>query len=127
MKTKSEEYEALKKKTLEQFRQGKHLLSKDGAFQPLRKEFLESALAAEVDQHLDEDERYNGNRRNGTSRKIVKSSDGVFELETPRDRLGTFEPEIVKKRETILADHLEEKIIGLYGLGMSLRDIPFYG
>jgi transposase-like protein len=123
MKTKIEEYEALKKKTLEQFRQGKHLLGKDGAFQPLLKEFLESALEAEADQHLGEDERLNGNRRNGTSKKTLKTSDGSFELETPRDRHGTFEPEIVKKRETILADHLEDKIIGLYGLGMSLRDI----
>lgn len=123
MKTKLEEYEALKKKTLEQFRQGKHLLGKDGAFQPLLKEFLESALEAEVDAHLDAEERLKGNRRNGSGKKIVKTTDGSFELETPRDRSGSFEPEIVKKRETILADHLEDKIIGLYGLGMSLRDI----
>lgn len=123
MKNKSEEYEALKKKTLEQFRQGKHLLGKDGAFQPLLKEILESALEAEAEAHLDPEERLTGNRRNGTSKKTVKTSDGSFELETPRDRNGTFEPEIVKKRETILADHLEDKIIGLYGLGMSLRDI----
>jgi putative transposase len=110
-------------KALEQFRQGKHLLGKDGAFQPLLKEFLESALEAEATEHLDLDERSNGNRRNGTSKKLLKTSDGSFELETPRDRNGTFEPEIVKKRETILADNLEDKIIGLYGLGMSLRDI----
>ena len=123
MKDKLNEYEALKKKALEQFRQGKHLLGKDGAFQPLLKEFLESALEAEATEHLDLDERSNGNRRNGTSKKLLKTSDGSFELETPRDRNGTFEPEIVKQRETILADNLEDKIIGLYGLGMSLRDI----
>jgi transposase-like protein len=46
-----------------------------------------------------------------------------MELTTPRDRSGSFEPEIVKKRQTILADSLEDKILGLYGLGMSLRDI----
>lgn len=123
MKEKNEEYEALKKKALEQFKRGEPLLGKDGAFAPLLKEFLESALEAEVDEHLDEGERVRGNRRNGKSRKTVKSSDGSFELETPRDREGTFEPEIVKKRETILADNLANKIIGLYGLGMSLRDI----
>ncbi len=123
MKDKLNEYEALKKKALEQFRQGKHFRGKDGAFQPLLKEFLESALEAEATEHLDLDERSNGNRRNGTSKKLLKTSDGSFELETPRDRNGTFEPEIVKKRETILADNLEDKIIGLYGLGMSLRDI----
>ena len=123
MKEKNEEYEALKKKALEQFKRGEPLLGKDGAFAPLLKEFLESALDAEVEEHLDEGERNRGNRRNGKSKKIVKSSDGSFELETPRDREGTFEPEIVRKRETILADNLESKIIGLYGLGMSLRDI----
>jgi hypothetical protein len=53
MKDKLNEYEALKKKALEQFRQGKHLLGKDGAFQPLLKEFLESALEAEATEHLD--------------------------------------------------------------------------
>lgn len=123
MKEKNEEYEALKKKALEQFKRGEPLLGKDGAFAPLLKEFLESALEAEVEEHLDEGERTRGNRRNGKSKKIIKSSDGSFELETPRDRESTFEPDIVKKRETILADNLESKIIGLYGLGMSLRDI----
>src|SRR5580700_2561215 len=123
MKNRNEEYEALKKKALEQFKTGQPLLGKDGAFAPLMKQFLESALEAEMDEHLDETERVKGNRRNGTSKKTVKSSDGNFELETPRDRESSFEPEIVKKRETILADNLEGKIIGLYGLGMSLRDI----
>jgi len=123
MKNRNEEYEALKKKALEQFRKGQPLLGKGGAFAPLLKEFLETALEAEVEEHLDENERQKGNRRNGTSKKIIKSSDGSFELETPRDRESTFEPEIVKKRETVLADNLQDKIIGLYGLGMSLRDI----
>jgi putative transposase len=123
MKPKNEEYEALKKKALEQFKSGQSLLGKDGAFAPLLKQFLESALEGEMDEHLDESERVKGNRRNGTSKKTIKSSDGSFELETPRDRESNFEPDIVKKRETILADNLEKKIIGMYGLGMSLRDI----
>lgn len=123
MKNRNEEYEVLKKKALEQFKTGQPLLGKDGAFAPLMKQFLESALESEIEEHLDESERNKGNRRNGTSKKTVKSSDGSFELETPRDRESSFEPEIVKKRETILADNLEKKIIGMYGLGMSLRDI----
>ncbi len=123
MKNKNEEYEALKKKALQQFKTGQPLLGKDGAFAPLLKQFLESALESEMEDHLDEDERIKGNRRNGSSKKVVKSSDGSFELETPRDRESSFEPDIVKKRETILADNLEKKIIGMYGLGMSLRDI----
>jgi transposase-like protein len=123
MKDRNEEYEALKKKALEQFKTGQPLMGKDGAFAPLLKQFLEASLESEMDEHLNEIERVKGNRRNGTSKKLLKTSDGSFELETPRDRESTFEPEIVKKRETILADNLEKKIIGMYGLGMSLRDI----
>jgi putative transposase len=115
--------EELKKKVLEQFKTGKSLFGKDGAFAPLLKEFLEEALQGELDVHLDEEERSIGNRKNGKQKKTVKTSQGSLEIDTPRDRSSTFEPEIVKKRETVLADTLEDKIIGLYGLGMSFRDI----
>lgn len=117
------DYEALKKKTLEQFRSGKSLFGKDGAFAPLLQDFLESALQAEMDNHLNEGERSKGNRRNGLSHKQVKTKEGTFDIATPRDRNGEFEPQIVRKRETILLESLEPKIIALYGLGMSTRDI----
>ncbi len=97
--------------------------TKDGAFAPMLKQFLESALEAEMDAHPDEAERLEGNKRNGKGRKTIKSSTGPVEIETPRDRQSTFEPQIIRKRETVPADSLEGKIIGLYGLGMSLRDI----
>lgn len=115
--------EDLKRKALEQFRSGKSLFGKDGAFAPLLQEFLEEALQGELDAHLSEEERFGGNRKNGKIKKTVKTSRGSMEIDNPRDRSGTFEPQIVRKRETILADTLEEKIIGLYGLGMSFRDI----
>ena len=120
---KNEEYEAMKKLALHQFRSGESLLGKGGAFAPLLKEFLESALQAEMEEHLEDALIESGNRRNGKSTKTVKSSCGEFELDTPRDRQSNFDPEIVKKRETILVESLESKILGLYGLGMSLRDI----
>lgn len=123
MKKQDNEDKALQKKVLEQFRKGQPLMGKGGAFAPLLKKFLEAALQGEMDEHLDENERTKGNRRNGSTSKTMKGSDGSFELETPRDRESSFDPEIVKKRETILADNLEKKIIGMYGLGMSLRDI----
>lgn len=116
-------YESLKKKALEQLRSGKSLFGKEGAFAPLLKEFVETALQAELDDYMDEEQRVMGNRRNGHTAKKLKSSQGTLEVNTPRDRLSGFEPELVKKRETILADSLEEKILGLYGLGMSFRDI----
>lgn len=123
---KSFDYESIKKATLAQLRSGKSLFGKDGAFAPMLKDILESALEAELDEHLDSTERQGGNRKNGATRKQLKTSDGTIEIETPRDRQSSFEPEIVKKRETILAESLEDKIIGLYGLGMSLRDISVH-
>lgn len=76
-----------------------------------------------MDVHLNEEERDTGNRRNGKQRKTVKTSQGEVSIETPRNRHSSFEPEIVKKRETILADNLKDKILTLYGLGMSTGDI----
>lgn len=117
------DYEVMKQKLKEQFRTGKSLFSKGGAFAPLLEELINSMLEGELEGHLDEDERRSGNRKNGKGSKLVKTSAGSIEINTPRDRLGSFEPEIVKKRETIMAASLEDKIIGLYGLGTSLRDI----
>src|SRR5271154_5781236 len=125
MEKKEEQFnlEEIKKKALEQFRSGKSLYGKDGAFAPMFKSFLEAALEGELDSHLDESERKEGNRKNGKTSKTIQTSDGPVELETGRDRNATFEPELVKKRETVLADTLETKILGMYGLGMSFRDI----
>ena len=122
-KEESLEYEQMKQKALEQLRSGKSLYGKDGAFAPLLKSFLDSALDAELESHLDEAERSTGNRRNGKTSKEVRTSSGTISIDTPRDRTSSFEPELIRKRETILAESLESKILGMYGLGMSLRDI----
>lgn len=117
------DYEKAKQKVKEQFRTGKSLFGKEGAFAPLLQEMINSILEGEMEGHLDEDERSSGNRKNGKSKKLLKTSSGNIEVSTPRDRLSSFEPEIVKKRETIMAQSLEDKIIGLYSIGTSLRDI----
>lgn len=70
-----------------------------------------------MEGHLDEEERESGNRKNGKCKKSLRTSVGTIELSTSRDRMRIFEPEIVKKRETIMAQSLEDKIIGLYSLG----------
>jgi len=120
--TKQEQTE-FEKKVLEQFMSGKNLFGQDGAFAPMLKNVIDKALQAEMDGHLDEGQRSKGNKRNGKGKKTIKSGFGTFEIDTPQDRQSSFEPELVKKRQTILADNLSEKIIGLYGLGMSYRDI----
>lgn len=118
------DYASIQQQALEQFRSGKSLTGKGGAFAPLFKQFLEAALQSELEQHLVSDEgQSSSNRKNGKVSKTVKTGDGEIELVTSRDRNGSFEPEIIKKRETILADSLQDRIIGMYGIGMSLRDI----
>jgi len=119
MTTKSEEFDF--EKALTDLRAGKPLSGKDGILTPLVKKLTEAALEGELDSHLGRE--IAANRRNGKSTKTIKSMDGSFELNTPRDRAGTFSPKIVKKHQRTLNDELEEKIIALYGLGMSYKDI----
>ncbi len=118
-----QEQTEFEKKVLDQFMSGKSLFGKDGAFAPMLKNVIEKALSAEMESHLDVNQREQGNKGNGKGKKTLKSSFGSFDIETPQDRHSSFEPELVKKRQTILADNLSDKIIGLYGLGMSYRDI----
>ena len=64
-----------------------------------------------------------GNRRNGKLRKTVKTREGAFELETPCDRHGSFEPQAVGKRQILVSEEIELKVLRLYAMGLSLRDI----
>jgi len=116
-------FEEIKNKALEQLESGKSLLGKDGAFAPLLESILNAALEGEMDAHLDPDERESGNRRNGKMHKQVQTPLGEVTVSTPRDRNSTFDPQFIKKRETILADNVAGRIIGLYALGNSTRQI----
>jgi putative transposase len=118
-----EEQELLEKKALDQLLSGKSLFGKEGAFAPMLKSFIEKALEAEMGNHLSQSDSSEKNKRNGKGKKTVKTGLGTFEIQTPTDRNSSFEPELIKKRQTILAENLSEKIIGLYALGMGLRDI----
>lgn len=100
---------------------GKPLNGKDGYLTPLIKQFTEAALKAEQEAHLADSDR--SNRKNGYSRKTIKSPSGSFELETPRDRDGSFEPQFIKKHQTHLTDELERKILSLYASGNSYDSI----
>ena len=102
-------------------REGKDLSGQDGILTPLVKQLTEAAMQGELAEHLASDKT--PNRRNGSTGKTVKSLAGEFELNTPRDRAGTFEPQIIKKHQTHLTDELERKIIALFALGTSYQDI----
>jgi putative transposase len=88
---------------------------------------IETALGAELSEYLGYSPGQAppggaGNHRNGSTPKTVASELGPVQIKTPRDRQGTFEPQLVGKRQTRLAG-LDEKILGLYAGGMSVRDI----
>ena len=106
---------------LKALQSGKAITGKDGVLTPLIKKLTEAALEAELDSHLAED--VVPNRKNGKTKKTVKSTAGPFDLETPRDRAGNFEPQLIKKHQTSVNDEIEAKILSMYGLGMSYRDI----
>ena len=106
------------------------VIGKDGLVQRLIKDVLENILEVEMGEHLgrdkydrqtDIDQDYR-NYRNGYSKKTLRSSFGDVDLDVPRDRKAEFEPQIIKKYETV-CNELDKKIISLYAKGMSTRDI----
>lgn len=107
--------------TIKALQSGQDLTGKDGFLTPLIKQITEAALKAELEQHLNNDDQ--PNRKNGSSKKTVKSSVGQFELDTPRERQGSFEPKLIKKNQTKLTDEIDRKILSMFSLGMSYRDI----
>lgn len=112
---------------LADYKSPEDLLGEQGILKQLTKKLAERALEAEMEQHLgyakhDAAGNNSGNSRNGKSRKSVRSIHGDIELETPRDRNGSFEPKPIKKGEKQLGG-FDERIVSLYARGMSTRDI----
>lgn len=93
--------------------------------QMLTKLTVETALNAELTEHLDDPEDASGgsaNSRNGFTRKTLTTEDGEIELATPRDRAGSFEPQLVKKHQRRFTS-MDDKILFLYAQGQSTREI----
>jgi len=93
--------------------------------QLLTKMTLETALNAELDEHLGYDKHeksHTKNSRNGYSTKTLQTEDGQFELKTPRDRNNDFEPELVKKKQRRFVS-MSDKILFLYAQGMTTREV----
>ena len=88
---------------------------------------MEDMLKAELDRHLgyekyDQSEKTTNNRRNGITKKNVRTRDGEMELDIPRDREGSFEPKLVKKGQKDVSS-IQEKVMSMYAKGLSDRDI----
>jgi len=86
---------------------------------------LQEALEAELEEHLGypkHNRSISDNSRNGHSLKTVRTDTGEMNIKVPRDRKSSFEPQLIRKRQTVL-DDLEDKIVAMYAKGMTTRDI----
>ena len=109
------------------YKKPEQIIGKEGLLKQLTKALLERALQGELTDHLgyeksDPAGNNSGNSRNGTTKKTLKGDFGAIELETPRDRKGSFEPQIVEKRQTRFTG-FDDKILSMYARGMTARDI----
>lgn len=127
MPHKSEIRPELLDELLANYKEPSDLLGDGGIFKQLKKALLERALGAELSEHLgyekgDPAGRGTGNNRNGFGEKTVVTDDGEITLSVPRDRDGSFEPQIVPKGVTRL-DGFDDRVISLYARGLTVREI----
>jgi putative transposase len=112
---------------LKDYQKPEDIIGENGLLKRFVKAVLERALNAELTHHLgyekhDPAGHNSGNSRNGTSGKTVKGDFGELEIEIPRDRISTFEPQILPKHQTRFAG-FDDKIVSLYARGMTTREI----
>jgi putative transposase len=112
---------------LKDYKNPADLIGERGLLKQLTKQLLERAMAAELTEHVGYEKHEaagnnSGNSRNGKSAKTIKGSFGELVLETPRDRNGTFEPQIIGKHQTRFSG-FDANIISLYARGLSTREI----
>jgi putative transposase len=112
---------------LKNYKKPEDLIGENGLLKQLTKQLLERAMAAEMTEHVGYEKHdvagnNSGNSRNGKTAKTIKGTFGELALETPRDRNGTFEPQIIEKHQTRFTG-FDENIISLYARGLSTREI----
>lgn len=118
--------EELAKMIIDQYR-SESLSDINDALKDIFGPLLETMLKGEMDDHLgyksnDKGQKLNDNRRNGYGKKTLKTTNGDLTISVPRDRDASFEPQLIRKRETDISD-IESKVIAMYAKGMSQRDI----
>jgi transposase-like protein len=119
--------DALIDELLKECRDPKQILGKEGLLKQLTKRLVERALQAELTDHLGyEPNAAEGrgveNSRNGYGQKTLQGDSGPIQVEVPRDRNSSFEPQLVKKRQRRL-EGFDDKVLALYSRGLSTRDI----
>ena len=124
------EADAMMDSLLRNYKTPEEILGEGGLLKMLTKRLLERAMAAELTEHVgyekhDPEGRNTGNSRNGRSKKTLKGEFGTMPIEVPRDRAGTFEPQIVGKHQTRWTG-FDERIVSMYARGMSTREIQMH-
>jgi len=114
-------------KLLKDYKKPEDLVGENGLLKELTKRLLERAMSAEMTEHVGYEKHdatgdNTGNSRNGTSAKTIKGTFGTMPIEVPRDRNGTFEPQIIEKHQTRFTG-FDDNIISLYARGLSTREI----
>lgn len=112
---------------LKEYKKPEDIIGENGLLKQLTKAVVERAMNAELTHHLGYEKHdpagsNSGNSRNGFTPKTIKGEFGEMAVETPRDRNGTFEPQILKKGQTRF-DGFDDKILSMYARGMSTREI----
>ena len=114
-------------KLLKDYKKPEDLVGENGLLKELTNRLLERAMSAEMTEHVGYEKHdatgdNTGNSRNGTSAKTIKGTFGTMPIEVPRDRNGTFEPQIIEKHQTRFTG-FDDNIISLYARGLSTREI----
>lgn len=116
--------EAIRGEIMSRLYKGDPLFGGKGIFTDLLQSFVNAALEGEMDNFIKESrQERTGNRRNGHTSKVLRSTAGPLSIQTPRDRIGDYDPVIVKKRERELTTGLDEVILSLYARGQSIEDV----
>lgn len=117
------DFESFSREASAALKSGKPMVGRDGVFTPLLKRLIEASLEGELDAHISDTRKTEGNRRNGHKQKSIQSSLGGFDIFSPRDRNSSFDPQIVQKRQHRITSDIDAQILSLYGRGMSYSDI----
>lgn len=121
------DYEKFRKEVIAGLMQGQALTGESGLLKPLIADFIQGALDAELQDHLNEDKAQGlANRRNGKQNKQIRTESGEVPIEYGRDRNGTFEPITVKKRDRQLGLGFDNQILELYAMSNSVADIRLH-
>ena len=122
-------YAEFERSAIAKLMSGQDLIGTDGVLREIIQRIVHAALEGEIEHNMSQDRNSDnptGNRRNGSTKKKLRTSIGEVEINPPRDRHGDFEPKLVKKWDRNLNSGIDAQIIELYARGNSVEDVRHY-